>query len=155
MKTEPIYPPAPKPRPPRPPRPARPVDPVGLVRLEGLWFNDAANLADALVVPVWIESTRTWTVPGEVRTYAGGRDRAITSAGSAQTWSPKLGYLPLALAEDLCARAGRVQWVRDPVGGKMPAVFYTPAMTLAGIIDGVQQALVTVTLRSVTHREVG
>lgn len=69
---------------------------------------------------------RSHSVKGEVRTYAGGRQRAVGSLGSSDTWSVTLAELSpadVALLEDWVT-AGVTVFARDHRGQSMYATFF-------------------------------
>lgn len=127
-----------------------------IVELDHIWFNDAADPSDYLSLPILTDSVRTWTRPGEVREYANGRRRPVSRPGLGRTWTPRLGVMTLEEAADLQSRAGRIQWVRDPLGGKVAAVFYEVPESLLGVLTSwrngrKQHVRVSLTLTEVTH----
>ncbi len=66
------------------------------------------------------------TVKGEVRTYAGGRQRAVGSIGSASTWRVTLLELTLAQVETLKAwqSQGVTVFARDHRGQALYATYF-------------------------------
>jgi hypothetical protein len=126
---------------------------VSAVALRGLWLNDAVDPSDALVLPLapgWKEADQ---VPGEVRTYAGGRTRLVRRAGLARTLTPAFRLLTAAQVADLRARAGRTQWVRTSTGVKWAGVFLNPQVTWVTSAGG-GMAQVSLTLTELTSSEV-
>lgn len=136
-----------------------PSTPSTVVHLDRIWFNDATDPSDYLSLPILTDSTRTWSKPGEVREYASGRRRPVSRPGVTRTWTPRLGVMTPEEARALQDRAGRIQWVRDPLGGKVAAVFYEVPESLLGILTSWrsgqrQHVRVSLTLTEVTHSEV-
>lgn len=65
-----------------------------------------------------------YTQPGEVRTYAGGRRRAITSVGETGTYTFTLLLISRASTELLRAWKGQLVQVRDHKGRLFVGVFF-------------------------------
>jgi len=129
------------------------------VQLQGLWFTDMADPRDALVVPVEVDSGRSLTVTGEVLEFAGGTFRSVVGAGRRRGRTPKIGLVPLTVAEQLEARAGRPQWVRGPTGDRIAAQFFDPVIAEQGplLLPGygeVFAARISLTLQGLTASEV-
>lgn len=65
-----------------------------------------------------------YEVPGEVRTYAGGRRRSITAAGEAGTYRPVFRNVPRTTVETLRTWQGQLVQVRDNVGRRFVGVYH-------------------------------
>lgn len=67
---------------------------MATVTLDRLWL---VNVATAETISSLTDTGRdqVWLVSGAVRTYAGGRQRAISTAGMAGTWTITLVEVPL------------------------------------------------------------
>lgn len=66
----------------------------------------------------------TYRVPGEVRTYAGGRRRSITMAGELGRYTFRMRRLTRTDVETLRGWAGQAVQVRDNKGRLFRGVFY-------------------------------
>jgi hypothetical protein len=65
-----------------------------------------------------------YTIPGETRTYAGGRRRAITQAGELGTYKFQLMLISRASVDTLRSWQGQTVQVRDNKGRRFFGVFY-------------------------------
>jgi hypothetical protein len=74
-----------------------------------------------------------YKTPGEVRTYAGGRRRAVTSAGELGTYSFTLLLVPRATVETLRAWAGQTVQVKDHKGRRLFGVYH--ALSVVEIVS--------------------
>lgn len=95
------------------------------VTLTRVWFHDGADLSDYLVLP-WLDLSEAREVPGETRTYAGGRRRAVRRAGTARTFSLAFPYVTPSQLEDLLEREGVEQLYRDSRGRLERGNFWRP-----------------------------
>lgn len=68
--------------------------------------------------------SRQHQMDGEVRTYAGGRQRAVTSEGIQGTFSFTIRLISLATVETLRQWIGQTVLVRDHRGQKFYGVFH-------------------------------
>jgi hypothetical protein len=66
----------------------------------------------------------SYEYPGEVRTYAGGRRRSITSAGELGSYGVSLFNVPRSTVETLRTWAGQTVQVRDNTGRRFVGVFF-------------------------------
>ena len=92
----------------------------------------------------------TYQLPGEVRTYAGGRRRAITGVGEAGTYTFTLLLVSRTSADTLRGWKGQLVQVRDHRGRKFYGVYFeTPTA------EYVDRSLwnVSITLSIVTYDE--
>lgn len=91
-----------------------------------------------------------YQVPGEVRTYAGGRRRSITAAGEEGTFKCVLVDLPRASVDTLHGWVGQLVQVRDNVGRRFFGVYHSVG---AAEIRGLTTYTVGLTLTVVTAAE--
>ena len=118
------------------------------VTLTGLWINDATDLSDARHFPEGETTGFTPSVSAEVRTYANGRRRVISSVGSAQQWGVTLSWVSQADLAWLTARLGRLVLLRDPVGR---ALWGTYAGLQVTDYKGRTECSVDLSVQSVSH----
>jgi hypothetical protein len=74
-----------------------------------------------------------YTVPGAVRPYAGGRQRAVTSAGVLGTYKFQLLLVSRATVDTLYSWQGLTVQVRDHKGRRFFGVFY--GLSIAEIVS--------------------
>jgi hypothetical protein len=72
--------------------------------------------------------SRAYGIPGEVRSYAGGRQRAVTRAGTSTTFAVTLRDLTLAQVTTLEEWAGHAVLVRDHRGQSFTGVYFGVAV---------------------------
>jgi hypothetical protein len=96
-----------------------------IVQLTKLWLTNTVN---AVHLAAQTDPTRTWTasVKGEVRTYAGGRQRAVGSIGRANVWKFTLVELTQSQCETLedWMNQGVTVLARDHRGQSMYGTFF-------------------------------
>lgn len=89
--------------------------------LNRVWIN-LLPTGEAVSAPS-NDRTRSYETKGEVRTYGGGRQRAILSEGTAVTFTFSLRLLSWAQVQTLIGWIGRTVQVRDNRGTRYFAVF--------------------------------
>lgn len=91
--------------------------------LDKLWVN---LLATGQAVSAYSARDReeAYTVPGETRTYAGGRRRSVTSAGQLGRYKFVLRQLTRTDVETLRGWCGQTVQIRDNKGRRFFAVYY-------------------------------
>jgi hypothetical protein len=101
---------------------------MATLQLDRVWVN---HLPDGAAVAAYsaVERTRSYSQAGEVRTYAGGRQRSITSAGTAGTFGFTLRLLTSASIDTLVSWIGQTVQVRDARGQRFFGVFYAVEVT--------------------------
>jgi hypothetical protein len=97
-----------------------------IIQLTKFWIT---SMAESKSIGAQTEDSRSWTtsVRGEVRTYAGGRQRAIGSLGAATVWKVTLVEVPydeVILLETWMGQ-GVTVFVRDHRGQSMYATFFS------------------------------
>ena len=116
---------------------------MATLNLTMLWIN---LLSDGSSISAYSsDRARSYEVATEVRTYAGGRQRAITAEGAKRQFEFRLMQVPAATVDQLEAWAGQAVQVRDYRGQRFYGVYggvavgelrdgtYTAAITLQGI----------------------
>ena len=97
---------------------------TGAVTLSTVWINLASTLSNYQSFPQMSTLSVDTNQPGQVRTYAGGRLRLVTTAGVART---------AAVTRDqinwLQSVVGQTVLVRDDRGRKIWGTFLTPKVT--------------------------
>jgi hypothetical protein len=97
-----------------------------IVQLTAFWLT---NVVTQVSIGAQSEPSRPWSaaVKGEVRTYAGGRQRAIGSVGRSSSWKVTLVELTQEQAELLEAwmDQGVTVFARDHRGQSMYATFFS------------------------------
>jgi len=96
------------------------------------------------------DRAEAYSVPGETRTYAGGRRRSITQAGELGSYAFTMLLVPRATVETLRTWQGQTVQVRDNKGRRFFGVFY--GVTAAEIISRATWN-VAITLSVVTNAE--
>lgn len=97
---------------------------MATVTLSDLWVHDASDL-DTFVKVYMGSLTEVSNRAGEVRAYANGVFRAITSGSPARTYSVELPFLSRADLTTLRGWVGRPVMVRDPLGRKVFGTFFS------------------------------
>ncbi|MEU4367559.1 hypothetical protein [Micromonospora chersina] len=124
--------------------------------LDRVWIN-RLDTGEAVAAKSWDRSP-TYDMDGEVRTYAGGRQRSITTEGERGAFSFTLRKLPLATVEVLRSWKGIAVQVRDHRGQSWVGVYFqvTPKepLTTPGAPGGYWWD-VDLTVRTVTPPEEG
>lgn len=93
------------------------------VTLTSIWLNDAETPSDGVTV-IGTALGDSPTIGGAVRTYAGGRQRAILTEGTTRSLSITLTLVDETTREWLESHAGRTIWVRDPFGLRRSGVYF-------------------------------
>ncbi len=97
-----------------------------ILQLTKFWITNVVTLDS---IGAQSEETRPWqsAVKGEVRTYAGGRQRAVGSIGKSTTWKVTLVELTQTEAELLeeWMSQGVTVFARDHRGQAMYATFFS------------------------------
>lgn len=96
--------------------------------LTQLWVNLVAT-GQAVTGQTWISPEEGYAVPGAVRTYAGGRRRAIRQAGQLGTFKFRLAQIDQTAVDTLKAWAGQAVQVRDHRGRRFFGTYFTVAIT--------------------------
>lgn len=120
------------------------------VGMQTLWLNDAADLADVMAFPTMSGLVAGKENRADVRTYAGGRTRLISRAGTPRSAKATLPLLTRAQIDWLDDHAGRLVLIRDAQGRKFYGVYLNPTFTEIGYIDEANTELVLV---EVSHSE--
>lgn len=104
---------------------------MATVTLANLWLNSAANPSDgrAFLLRALSEMPE---VTGDVRRYANGRLRLITRAGESMSLQVTVRTFDGDGLDDLRARAGTRQCLRDQYGRKLYGVFLKPTLAEVG-----------------------
>lgn len=105
------------------------------VALETLWLNSAADLSDSQHFDTMNGLVASITKPGEVRRYAQGRRRLVTSKGRDRTHRVSLPHLLREQAVWLEDHVGQVVCARDAQGRKLYAVYFAVGMDERGFLD--------------------
>jgi hypothetical protein len=96
---------------------------MATLTLNKVWIN-LMPTGDAISAPS-ADRTRTYQAKGEVRTYGGGRQRAITAEGLSSTFAFTLRLVTWAQIQTLVSWIGRTVQVRDHRGTQYYAIFNT------------------------------
>lgn len=96
---------------------------MATLALTKVWINrlDTGEAVSAQSAP---GRARSRSKTGEVRTYAGGRQRSVTQAGLRGQWDVTLVRVPLATVELLETWIGLPVQVRDHRGQRFVGVYY-------------------------------
>lgn len=118
------------------------------VALTELWVHDSDNLADYVTSDGFLSESYRRTARGEVRVYAGGRERLTTRAGAPQALNvslPAVDRTTIAWLED---HKGALVMVRDPRGRLVWGAYFDLDVDEkpGGVLPDV-----SFSLRSVTH----
>lgn len=95
-----------------------------VARLRTLWINDAADPGDVMAFAFMASLSVGTAARGEVRTYAGGRRRAIVRAGLARSPRASLPWCTRAQVAWLEAHVKRLVWVRDHTGRRIAGMYF-------------------------------
>jgi hypothetical protein len=101
---------------------------VAILTLTRVWVN-RIDTGEAVSAQSGIDRTREHSIVGEVRTYAGGRQRAVTQAGEQGQFQVTLRFLPFATVEKLRTWIGVPVYIRDARGQSFAGVFFTVPVT--------------------------
>jgi len=98
------------------------------VLLETAWVNLASDLSQSLAL--W---SADWSddrsVPGAIRTYAGGRRRVVSRAGKLRNLSVTFPTIIGAQVETLVGWAGQTVLLRDKRGRLVWCVYFSAAVS--------------------------
>jgi hypothetical protein len=92
-------------------------------------FVNRLDTGQAVAGQSGVERSREHGIEGEVRTYAGGRQRAVTRAGEQGKFEFSLRFLPAATVELLRTWVGVPVLVRDWRGQAFYGVFFRVPIT--------------------------
>ena len=98
------------------------------------------------------ERERTADLDGDVRYYAGGRARVITSPRDARTYPLTLQWLTTADVDLLTSWRGRVVLLRDGLGRRVFGSFFSVS-TVDRYLVGGWRSVATLTFTEVTYSE--
>lgn len=118
------------------------------VTLAGWWINDGADLSDAHYFAEGESTGYGPAVVAEVRAYAGGRRRVVTTADRPVKWDVTLTWVSQADLAWLTARMGQVVLMRDPTGRAVWGTFLGLQVT---DYPGQLECSVDLSLESVSH----
>ncbi|MFI5833218.1 hypothetical protein ACIA5A_06025 [Micromonospora sp. NPDC051300] len=117
---------------------------MATLTLTRLWIN---LLADGSAISAYSsDRSRSYTVPTDVRTYAGGRQRAVTAEGAKRQFEFTLTPVIAATVTQLEAWAGQTVQVRDHRGQRFYGVYAT--VGVGELRDGTYTA--SISLQGVT-----
>lgn len=91
------------------------------VLLTQLWVHDASDLSNNIAVR-FLDEGETWPIAAEVRRYAGGRFRAVSTPGVSRSIPMALKRSPrvdLHGLQDLIGTTARLVMIRLPRGRKL------------------------------------
>lgn len=112
---------------------------MAILTLAKLWIN---LLVDGSSISAYsTDRSGSYALDGEVRTYAGGRQRAITAEGAKRQFQFTLPSVTLATVEQLEAWAGRAVQVRDHRGQRFFGTYFGVAR--GELADGTYSAGIT------------
>lgn len=96
---------------------------MATLTLDRFWVN---LMSDGTAVAGYSDPDRTGqvSVPGEVRTYAGGRRRAVSQEGEEVTYSVLLVDLTKSQVETLQSWKGRHVQMRDNRGQRLVGTYF-------------------------------
>jgi hypothetical protein len=97
---------------------------MATLQLTALWVN-LMGTGQAVSGQSAPGRTETYTVPGEFRTYSGGRRRSITAAGEAGKYTFTLRTVSRTTVETLRGWAGQTVQVRDNKGRRFFGTYYS------------------------------
>ena len=97
-----------------------------IVQLTKFWLTNVVS-QDSLGAQTGPKRDQEYTVPGEIRTYAGGRQRGVGSLGPAGTWKVTLVELTSAQVATLRTwmESGVTVFARDHRGQAMYGTFFS------------------------------
>lgn len=125
---------------------------MAIVTLGDLWIHLASNLAT--FVQVYMGALQEESgVSGEVRRYANGVFRSITTAGNSRSIQVEMPYLDRDDLETLEGWVGQAVMVRDPLGRKVFGTFFTIETSERPIGDADTALGVTFTLSALSLSE--
>ncbi|MEV4197008.1 hypothetical protein [Micromonospora globbae] len=126
---------------------------MATLNLDRVWIN-RLDTGEAVAAQSW-DRSQSYEKDGEVRTYAGGRQRAISAEGERGTFAFTLRKLPLSAVELLRSWKGLAVQVRDHRGQRWTGVYFTvtPLEPLVPPGPGPYWYDVALTLRTVTAVE--
>ena len=96
---------------------------MATLNLTRVWVN-RLDTGEAVSAQSAVERSQEHAVAGDVRTYAGGRQRAVTQAGVASTFEFTLRFVTLATVTTLKAWIGVPVLVRDARGQAFTGVYF-------------------------------
>jgi hypothetical protein len=101
-----------------------------MIQLTKMWLTSVVS-AESLAAQTDPARDQSYSVQGSIRTYAGGRQRAVGSIGASGTWGFTLTELTLAntLTLRTWMEAGVTVFARDHRGQSMYGTFF--AVTIA------------------------
>jgi hypothetical protein len=119
---------------------------VATLNLTRVWVN-RIDTGEAVSAQSGIDRNRVHSITGEVRTYAGGRQRAITQAGEQGKFTVTLRFVTAVTVDKLRTWVGVPVYVRDARGQIFAGVFFAvPVSEMRSPAD----YDVTIDLRTVT-----
>lgn len=119
---------------------------MATLTLTKVWVN-RVDTGEAVSAQSSVERSREHSLAGEVRTYAGGRQRAVSQAGEAGKFQVTLRFLPAVTVEKLRTWIGLPVSIRDARGQQFYGVYFTvPVVEHRSPLD----YDVTIDLRTVT-----
>lgn len=96
---------------------------MATLNLTKVWVN-RLDTGEAVSAQSAIGRNRSHSMDGEVRTYAGGRQRAITAAGERGTFEVTLRLLPQTTIDVLRSWIGIPVQIRDARGQRFFGVYF-------------------------------
>lgn len=124
---------------------------MATITLDTVWLNDAADLTSFCALENVTDISPSPEVDGEIRTYAGGRERNVSGAGRRNVVAVSATHAARADVLWMEAHCGRLLLFRDPLGRKFYGIYRDLKVTER---KGQNCADVTFTIREVTHSEV-
>jgi hypothetical protein len=124
---------------------------MAAVQLSALWLHTASDLSDSMTLGQNAEAEEL-SKPGEVRTYAGGRHRAVKRAGTTTVLRITAPFMTRGDYLSLQDRVGVKQMLRDQRGRKLWGVFWQVTGDEWLAKDRVER--VEFTFEQLTHSEV-
>jgi hypothetical protein len=118
---------------------------------DDVWLCDVTNPA-VTVAAGSPEREQTANLDGDVRYYAGGRARVITSQRDARTYPLTLTQLTVADVDLLMLWRGRVVLARDGLGRRVFGTFFSVGVSDRYLVGG-WRSTVTISLTEVTYDE--
>lgn len=98
---------------------------MAIITLNQSWLQSAGGDASTIITCYSSDRSESRTTNGEVRTYAGGRQRSIALEGKRREFKYSLRDLDQADLDVLAALAGTSCLFRDHLGRKMFCTFFT------------------------------
>lgn len=96
---------------------------MATLNLTRVWVN-RVDTGEAVSAQSGVDRSQDYSLAGEVRTYAGGRQRAVTQAGERGKFEVTLRFLPLATVTLLRTWVGVTVLIRDNRGQAFTGVFF-------------------------------